>query len=193
MWSSVDIQAQLDPAALLASIRRRLASPAVLRGDFEQIKALSGFKRPLVSRGNFLVARDHGMVWRIATPFASTLTMTRERLRTTFGDASPPVDVQQDPGFGALSVILMAVMAGDLSELAHHFRVSDGNEDERGWRLILLAQDAVLARVFLRVEMQGSQYVDEVRLYEASGDASTLRFSAHNVTALTSEERALFE
>jgi Outer membrane lipoprotein carrier protein LolA-like len=193
VWSAVDAQPPLDAAALLASIRRRLNSPAVLRGDFQQMKKLSGFKRPVVSRGNFILARDLGMVWHTATPFASTLTMTHERLRTSFDGASEPIDERQDPGFSALSATLMALMAGDMSVLMRTFRVTDGAEDARGWRLSLFAQDAVLARVFERVEMHGAQYVDEVRLYETSGDDSTLQFSAHHATALTSDERALFE
>lgn len=192
-WSAVDSQAQLDPAALVATIQVRLNSSAVLRGHFEQRKKLRGFKRPVISRGSFMLARDLGMVWRTETPFAATLTMTRAGLRAAFEPGSEPIEVQQDPGFGAVSATLLALLAGDLTVLMRNFRIDDGAADKHDWHLKLRAEDAVLARVFQRVELRGSRYVDAVRLVETSGDESTLLFSAHNASTLTSEERILFQ
>ena len=55
-------RAQTAPE-LLAEVGRRLENPAVLRGEFEQTKTIKGFKRPLVSRGSFVMAAGKGVLW----------------------------------------------------------------------------------------------------------------------------------
>ena len=52
-----------QPASDFARLlHERLKASPVLKGEFEQTKTLKGFKNPLVSRGEFLVARGQG-VW----------------------------------------------------------------------------------------------------------------------------------
>ncbi len=58
---------------LLAEVRPPPGKhPAVLRGEFEQTKTIKGFKRPLVSKGSFVMAAGKGVLWVTAQPFAST-------------------------------------------------------------------------------------------------------------------------
>jgi hypothetical protein len=59
------VQAAPAPASVVAA---RLASPAVLRGSFEQEKRLAGFRNPLLSKGDFLMAKDRGVVWATRAP-----------------------------------------------------------------------------------------------------------------------------
>ena len=73
---------------VLAQVRRRLADSPVLKGAFEQRKTVKGFRNPLVSRGDFLVARDRGVVWATREPFASQLIVTRDRLLSKQADGS---------------------------------------------------------------------------------------------------------
>ena len=58
--------------AVVREIRQRMADDAVLRGSFEQRKSIKGFRNPLVSRGEFIVARQRGVVWRTVEPFGSS-------------------------------------------------------------------------------------------------------------------------
>ncbi len=61
---------------LLASVARRLADAPCIRGRFEQTRRLSGFSNPLVSRGDFVLARGRGVVWQTREPFPSSLLVT---------------------------------------------------------------------------------------------------------------------
>ena len=46
--------------AAVDAITQSVARPDVLRGQFTQDKQVSGFKNPLRSQGQFVVARQHG-------------------------------------------------------------------------------------------------------------------------------------
>ena len=63
-------------------LHERLKVAPVLQGAFEQTKTLAGFRNPLVSHGEFLVARGQGVWWHTQQPFESTLVVTRTRLFT---------------------------------------------------------------------------------------------------------------
>lgn len=192
-WPMANAWGEGSSADLLVNISRHLGTAAVLRGTFEQTKTLSGFKRPVVSRGSFITARELGVRWRTEEPFASTLTITRDSMRTSFDAAGQDSEVRQDPGMRVVNDMLIALLAGDVSSLLSRFRVEDGFEDGQGWRLTLQPDNAAVARLFTRIELSGDRYVNQVRLLEASGDESTIRFARQNSAALTPAEAMLFK
>ena len=178
---------------LLAEIGRRLENPAVLRGEFEQTKTIKGFKRPLVSKGTFVMARDKGVQWVTAQPFASTVVVTRERL-LTLGEsgANRQIDTRQDPGLKAVNDMLMALLAGDVKALAERFQAEGALQGAQGWRLALKPRDANLAGFITRIELEGSRHVDSVNLHEASGDASRIRFLNQAASSLSPADAGRF-
>lgn len=181
--------------ALLARIRTRLADAPVLRGEFEQRKTVKGFKHPLVSHGDYLVTKARGVVWRTQAPFASTLVLTRERLlaRQPDGSVANRLDTAQEPGLRAVNELLFALIAADLSALASRFRI-DGDERGTGWRAVLVPRDATLAQWIKSIELDGDRHVNGVRIAEAGGDSSEIRFTRQQTgQALTREEEAWFE
>lgn len=169
---------------LLARIRQRLQTAPVLRGQFEQVKRVKGFKNPLVSRGDFLIARDHGIVWHTLTPFESTLVVTRDRLqsRQADGSVSSQLDAREEPGVRAVNALLFALMAADLETLSQRFHIQGTVVGEataaQDWRISLSPRDAALAQWLSRVELQGDRFVRSATLIEARGDESLIRFSA---------------
>ena len=87
-------------AAEPAGVRELLSKPAVLRGEFEQSRHLHGFHNPLVSQGDFLLARDRGVVWMTRKPFASTTLITKDRLQEKVDaqrEAEAEIEVQIGP------------------------------------------------------------------------------------------------
>lgn len=180
---------------LVRAVRSRLADDAVLRGAFEQRKSVKGFRNPLVSRGEFVVARQRGVLWRTLDPFASSLVVTRDRVLVRQADGSVLRHLQssEEPALRAVSETLFALMSADLSGLAQRFRI-DGEADDAGWRLSLLPVDAGLARWLQRVELEGDRYLRSVRLAETSGDLTQIRLSRHaGASALSPQEEALFD
>jgi hypothetical protein len=188
--------AEPDTATLLTRIRERLRAAPVLRGQFEQVKRIQGFKNPLVSRGDFLIARDHGIVWHTLTPFESTLVVTRDRLqsRQADGSVSSQLDAREEPGLRAVNALLFALMAADLETLSGRFHIQGTAGDDataQDWRIRLSPRDAALAQWLSRVELQGDRYVRSATLVEARGDVSVIRFSAQATAERLSPAEAL--
>lgn len=166
--------------ALIAGLRERLADAPVLRGDFEQHKSVAGFRKPLVSRGDFVVARARGVLWNTRMPFASSLAVTRERLlsRRADGEVDAVIEAGKEPGLRAINEILFAVLAADLDVLQTRFKIDGALLDATAWRLVLLPPDAMAARWLTRVELEGDRHVQRVRLEDAQGDVTEIRFGA---------------
>jgi hypothetical protein len=185
-----------EPDSLAERVRKRLSDAPVQRGEFEQKKTVKGFKHPLVSRGDYLYARERGVVWRTREPFASTLVLTREKLQSRAADGSTTtaLDARSEPGLRAVNQLLFALLAADLGVLAERFRIDGQVPADGPWHLLLTPRDAQLAAWLQRIELQGERQVQTVQWLEASGDASLIRFSAQtSAAALNTDEAARFD
>jgi len=176
-----------------AGVRARLANAPVLRGQFEQEKHLQGFKNPLLSNGDFLLARDRGVVWNTRIPFASTLVLTKQRLLTRQADGSTHTvaDQSASPAISTANALLMALLGGDIEMLSRQFDLQETLATDAGWRLQLVPKQGALKKIFKRIELQGDQYVRSVRLEEIRGDVTDIRFQQlHDTPASLSVEEA---
>src|SRR5690606_8453225 len=52
----------------LDALNAQLRAQPVLHGDFVQEKHLRALPQPLVSRGQFVLAREHGLLWQLRSP-----------------------------------------------------------------------------------------------------------------------------
>jgi hypothetical protein len=52
----------------LDDLRKQLSEPEAIKGEFIQEKHLRALPQPLVSKGRFVLARDHGLLWLLQTP-----------------------------------------------------------------------------------------------------------------------------
>ena len=177
-------------------VRQRLQVSPVLKGEFEQTKTLKGFRNPLVSHGEFLVARGQGVWWHTQQPFESTLVVTRTRLftRNADGSADNLMDAQTEPGLKQVNELIFSLLAADLDALADKFTVVAQPVGATGWTLTLTPRDANIAKFLVRATLTGERDVQAVRIEEARGDATQIRF-AHQLpsTALTADEAARFQ
>jgi outer membrane lipoprotein-sorting protein len=160
--------------ALLA----RLHQPAVLRGQFVQSRQIAGFRRPVESSGDFVVARNRGLVWHTVKPFESTLSVNRERLRITNGkgNAETTLDARREPMLRTLNDILQSVVIADARALQTNFVLDVKLLGTTGWEMALTPKDAALRARFSAITLAGGVHVQNVRLVEASGDVTTVRF-----------------
>lgn len=147
-----------QPVLTIATqVRQRLVDAPVLRGEFEQRKTIKGFRHPLLSRGDFIVARERGVLWHTREPFPSTLVLTRERLlsRGADGSVAARLDARDEPGMRALNELLFAIMATDLEALQQRFRIEGELVGGEGWRLQLVPRDSAVAQWVGRIELEG--------------------------------------
>ena len=188
------VAAPTDDALKL--VHERLKISPVLKGEFEQTKTLKGFKNPLVSKGEFLVARGQGVWWHTQQPFESTLVVTKTRLftRNPDGSASNLMDAQAEPGLQQVNELIFSLLSADLEVLADKFAIVAQPVGATGWSLVLTPRDANLAKFLVRATLTGDRDVQTVRIDEARGDVTQIRF-AHQVpsAALTADEAARFQ
>jgi hypothetical protein len=165
---------------LIAGVRARMVAAPVLRGEFEQHKTVKGFKKPLVSRGDFLIVQDRGVLWDTRKPFASSLTVTPTSLTAVQGEgkAGYHLDARREPALAAVNGLLLALLSGDLDALGVRFRVEGALLEGGSWRLVLTPIEVGLSRIFRRVRLEGDRHVRRVHLEEAQGDESELRFES---------------
>lgn len=181
---------------VVAEVRSRMLDAAVLRGDFEQRKTLKGFKNQIISRGDFLVSRERGVIWHTREPFASSLVVTKDRLvaRAADGTVTSRVTTKDEPGMQMVNETLFALVAADLRVLAQRFHLEGETQGKDAWRLALTPRDAALAQTITRIELEGDRYLRSVRLVETQGDVSVIRFSQQTASpALTADEERRFD
>jgi hypothetical protein len=166
-------------AAAVALVRQRLQLAPVLQGEFEQVKTIAGFRNPLVSHGDFLVARGQGVLWHTTGPFESTLVVTKTRLftRAADGTTANALDAQAEPGLRQVNELVFALLAADLDALAERFTIQAEGGGAPGWKLVLVPRDPQLARFIARATLEGDRNVDSVRIEEARGDTTLIRFA----------------
>ena len=176
-------------------IHERLKTSPVLKGEFEQSKTLKGFRNPLVSKGEFLVARGQGVWWHTQQPFESTLVVTKTRLftRNADGSAGNLMDAQAEPGLQQVNELIFSLLSADLDVLADKFAIVAQPVGAAGWTLVLTPRDPNLAKFLVRATLAGERDVQTVRIDEARGDVTQIRFS-HQVpsAALSADEAARF-
>ena len=180
-----------------AGVRERLSAAPVLRGSFEQSKQLQGFRNPLRSRGEFLIARERGVVWDTREPFASRTVLTRQKLLTRLPDGSSRVllDASASPAMSAVNSLLLALVAGDLQALSQQFESSETLLADGAWRLQLTPREPGLARVIASIELSGDRHVRAIHISERAGDSTQIRFSdlREEPAALSPDEAGRFE
>lgn len=182
--------------SLLEGLQERLSGQgATLRGDFEQQRQLRGARQPLVSRGEFLVVRDRGVLWRTREPVASALVVTPQQLRVMSEDGRVlrQLDAQRLPGLREFTQLMLGLMAGDLTPLAAQFRIDGTLRGAQGWALVLEPLSAAVAAQMARIRVEGDRHVQQVTIEEAAGDQTVIRFSLQRAGEPSADERALLD
>ncbi len=165
-------------ADIASAVQARLANPELLRGQFEQSKSIEGFKKPLLSSGEFLFWRGHGVIWRTKKPFESMLTLTPKALAASQnGITTMRMDARSEPTIAAMNETLLALLAGDVENLKQRFQLEGELNGSQQWTLRLTPKDRGFTSVISRIELSGDRYVQRVQLQENNGDTSVIRFS----------------
>ncbi|WP_244788879.1 outer membrane lipoprotein carrier protein LolA [Cupriavidus pauculus] len=169
--------APLRAEDLAAAVAARLTDAPVIRGQFEQTRRLAGFSQPLVSRGDFVVARGRGVVWTTREPVPSSLMVSPDRLVVRGADGKIQQQMQADaqPAMRIVGESMIAMLRGDFRALSSCFDVTGKLIGKQAWTLTLTPTDAGTRRVFARIELSGDQFVRNVKLEEASGDSSVVK------------------
>lgn len=184
-------------AADLSAVAERIEHTTVLRGTFTQEKRIEGFRNPLRSSGDFVLAAERGIVWKTVAPFASEVVLTRERIATRQADGSWRIeaDATRQPGLAAINATFFALMSGDVAALSARFDGRATLMPEGRWQLALTPRPGPLAQAFTALHIEGAAFVEQVVLDDTQGDQTRITFEGFitEPSALTREEAAQFD
>ena len=181
-------------AKILGPAASALKSSAVLRGGFTQRKYLRELPQPLVSSGEFVVARGLGVDWHTQKPFDATVVLTPQALIQRGADGSSKrVSSDQQPGLRAVGEVFDALFTLDLAQLGQTFALFGEAGDKSAWTLGLVPREAAFAKVMNRIQITGTTQPGRIVLFEGSGDRTEIELGAvSSQKALADADRKLF-
>ena len=170
-------------------LAQQLAAAEVVRGEFIQEKHLRSLAFPLSSAGQFVLSKQHGLLWQVQQPFTQTYRIDGQgvSLLTTNGWQSQPgqnVAARQ-------SRLFLAVLQGNQQALEADFTLQLQG-DAQQWQLQLLPKAVFLQQIFKVIEIHGGALVERIELHETQGDRTVMRMLNSQVdsTLLDDEQHA---
>ena len=171
----------------------RLSSHPVIKGTFERTKTISGLNRSLLSKGAFIIAKDHGIVWETINPFPSTLAMGKTYLvQSDPAGRKTRLDAAENETFLRLADTINAVFSGDSQKLTANFETFFA-ETAGTWTIGLVPAESSVRSFATRIVMSGDSVIRSIMIYEQNGDSIHYRLANHTFPgALTAGETSLF-
>lgn len=174
-----------------AQLAQQLAAAEVVRGEFVQEKHLRSLSMPLSSHGQFVLSKQHGLLWKVQKPFMQTYRIDQQgvSLLTEKG-------WQNQPGQSVAarqSQLFLAVLQGDQGALEADFNLQLQGTAEQ-WQLQLLPKSVFLQQIFKVIEIHGGALVERIELHETQGDHTVMRMlNSQADSALLDEEQHAFQ
>ncbi|MDL5592697.1 outer membrane lipoprotein carrier protein LolA [Pseudomonas sp. MWU12-2029] len=156
----------------LQQLSDQLAKPDVIHGQFIQEKHLRALPQPLISKGNFVLAKHYGLLWLLKTPLQQDYRINAKGIARR--DVS---GWQLLPGKSAgaeQNRLFLAVLQGDSSGLQRDFELTLSG-DAQQWHLTLTPRSVLLKQVFNQINITGGTLVNTIELLETQGDSTVLR------------------
>ncbi|WP_339483113.1 MULTISPECIES: LolA family protein [unclassified Pseudomonas] len=173
----------LAPAAQafdLQQLSEQLARPEVIHGQFIQEKHLRALPQPLTSKGRFVLAKNHGLLWLLQTPLQQDYRITTQGIARR--DGSTWQMLPNKSAGAEQNRLFLAVLQGDSTGLQRDFELSLSGEPQQ-WKLTLTPRSVLLKQVFNQINIDGGELVQRIELLETQGDSTVLRMqdttSAH--------------
>ncbi len=191
--NSGQIQQSAAPLDLLAQFKPL----TVATGTFVQNKYFTVLKNPVISTGELYLDQSLGFVWHTSKPIASTMILK--------GDGLFSIDHRQQQkkinNATPIATVLMSALSGDLSALASQFSLAATSSTNtsstkttatRQTCIELTPKDATIAKVMRVIELCGSDTVEQLVLFETSGNRTEIAIKLTEVPELPEAIRAQF-
>ncbi|WP_248795968.1 outer membrane lipoprotein carrier protein LolA [Pseudomonas sp. MWU13-2105] len=156
----------------LQQLSEQLARPSVIHGNFIQEKHLRALPQPLTSKGSFVLAKDHGLLWLLKTPLQQDYRISTKGIARR--DPSGWQMVPNKSAGAEQNRLFIAVLQGDSTGLQRDFELQLQGE-ARHWQLTLIPRSELLKQIFTRINIDGGELVQRIELLETQGDSTLLR------------------
>ncbi|MBV4554566.1 outer membrane lipoprotein carrier protein LolA [Pseudomonas sp. SWRI102] len=172
IWLLLCSLSPLAQAFDLQQLSDQLARPDVIHGQFIQEKHLRALPQPLTSKGRFVLAKNHGLLWLLQTPLQQDYRITANGIARRDGNGW---QLLPNKSAGAeQNRLFLAVLQGDSSGLQRDFELSLSGEPQQ-WKLTLTPRSVLLKQVFNQINIDGGELVQRIELLETQGDSTVLR------------------
>ncbi|WP_124369324.1 MULTISPECIES: outer membrane lipoprotein carrier protein LolA [unclassified Pseudomonas] len=156
----------------LQQLSDQLAKPRVIHGNFIQEKHLRALPQPLVSKGTFVLAKDHGLLWLLKTPLQQDYRISAQGIARR--DANGWQLLPNKSAGAEQNRLFLAVLQGDSSGLQRDFELQLQGQAQQ-WKLTLIPRSLLLKQVFTQINIDGGELVNTIELLETQGDSTLLR------------------
>jgi hypothetical protein len=175
----------------LQQLSEQLAKPSVIHGGFVQEKHLRALPQPLTSKGNFVLAKDSGLLWLLDTPLKQNYRITAAGIARRDADGGWQMIPNKSAG-AEQNRLFLAVLQGDSSGLQRDFELQLSG-DAQAWKLTLVPRSLMLQQVFKQINIDGGALVQRIELLETQGDSTLLKMiDSSAAKPLTDAERTDF-
>jgi hypothetical protein len=186
----------LDAAGLNALLEDAgfSAGDTAMQGCFEQRKHLADLPAPLLARGRFLFARDHGLLWDTLHPFESRLVVSAAGVwQQDEGDETRVLATAEQPAALLAAQLFIAMFAMDAEALTGDFHVYGRRHDD-GWQVGLRPRDDALAGALTAVTISGAQRAEHLAWRDVHGDRTEIDLlNVKSMDALDEADAQRFE
>ncbi|CAN7301107.1 outer membrane lipoprotein carrier protein LolA [Pseudomonas brassicacearum] len=183
-WLLLCCLAPVAQAFDLQQLSDQLARPEVIHGQFIQEKHLRALPQPLTSKGRFVLAKNHGLLWLLQTPLQQDYRITAQGIARRDGNAW---QMLPNKSAGAeQNRLFLAVLQGNSTGLQRDFELSLSGEPQQ-WKLTLTPRSVLLKQVFNQINIDGGELVQRIELLETQGDSTVLRMQDSNSAQPLSE------
>lgn len=156
----------------LQQLSEQLAKPDVIHGQFTQEKHLRALPQPLISKGSFVLAKNHGLLWLLKTPLQQDYRISTKGIARR--DATGWQLLPNKSAGAEQNRLFLAVLQGDSSGLQRDFELALSG-DAQQWQLTLTPRSVLLKQVFNQINISGGTLVNTIELLETQGDSTVLR------------------
>jgi hypothetical protein len=172
----------------------------VLKAPFSQQRYLTGIPKPIVSKGELLLWKGKGLIWKIKAPFPSVILITKKNLyQIEDGKKVPMINTSQMGHEGALFEMMSKLLDGSVSELKEFKLVSLPSLQGR-WKVSLTPTQTSLQGFLSSIEMEGNEHISNITIYRSNGDKDEIFMSNHILSSekdvdktLSLEEKTWFD
>jgi hypothetical protein len=110
-----------------------LRDAQVMRGQFVYKKFLKEIPQPLISRGDFLFARELGIDWHTREPFDSDFVLTAKGMtQRDDGKITLQMNANEQPAVQIVAHIFLALLSLDVASLQNSFALSGWQRGKLG-------------------------------------------------------------
>jgi len=156
----------------LQQLSEQLAKPDVIHGQFIQEKHLRALPQPLISKGSFVLAKNHGLLWLLKTPLQQDYRITANGIARR--DSNGWQLLPNKSAGAEQNRLFLAVLQGDSSGLQQDFELALSGTAQQ-WQLTLTPRSVLLKQVFKQINIDGGTLVQTIELLETQGDSTLLR------------------